>query len=361
VGWSAISLSRVQVILVLAVVCMAGSGAFAAEPAEVEALIKEANKFRREGKDGMALPLMRKAYDLATTARTAAQLGLVEVALGYWLQAEQHLVEALSSQRDPWIHQNRVELQRVLAGVRASIGEIEIAGEPAGAEVLVNGQSEGTLPLPKPVRVGDGPVRLEVRARGYKPSIQVLTMSKGVAQSVDVRLARDPSAPPPPAVAESGPRKSAEAPPAIAERVPDGAKPEARSGTRTAAWLAAGAATVAVGVGAVGSVTWVRKREQFDNHTVPVLDNSGMATFQRRRDCGIQNENRGGEECARIYDDMNRAKTLMAIGYVAGGVLAAGALTLFLLEPSQERGADRVALACSPSLTVVGGSCRLAF
>jgi hypothetical protein len=79
---------------------MGASFAWASEPAEVEALIEQANKFRRDGKDGKALPLMRKACDLATTARTAAQLGLVEMALGYWLQAEQHLTEALSSPRD---------------------------------------------------------------------------------------------------------------------------------------------------------------------------------------------------------------------------------------------------------------------
>ena len=105
----------------------------------------------------------------------------------------------------------------------------------------------------------------------------------------------------------------------------------------------------------------MRKREEFDNHTVPVLDNSGMATFRRRKDCGIQNENRGGEDCTRIYDDMNRAKTLMAIGYVAGGLLAAGAMTLFVLEPSKEGDTSQSALACTPSLTVVGGACRLTF
>ena len=191
------------IVPLVALLCLDAAQAYAADPAEVEALIEQANAFRRDGKDGKALPLMRKAYDLATTARTAAQLGLVEVALGYSLSAEQHLTEALSSPRDPWIHQNRKELERVLAGVRASIGEIGIVGHPEGAEVVVNGQSAGTLPLPKPVRVGDGPVRVEVHAAGYQSSVQTLTMSKGAKQQVDVRLARaigaqpSPSAPMP--------------------------------------------------------------------------------------------------------------------------------------------------------------------
>lgn len=329
----------------------------AIEPAEVERLIEEANKFRREGKDGKALPLMRKAYDLATTARTAAQLGLVEVALGYWLQAEQHLEEALSSPRDPWIHQNRAELERVLAGVRASIGEIEIVGQPVGAEVVVNGQTMGTLPLSKPVRVGDGPVRLEVKADGYRPSVQTLTMSKGAKQQVDVRLARAFGALPSPS-----PSKVEAATPAVNASAPELELPESdRSGTPTAAWVTAGAAAAALGVGVVGSAIWVGKRNDFDGHTAPVLDNVGMPTHQRVRDCGAENENRGGEECARIYDSMTRAKTIAAIGYVAGGLLAVGAGALFLLTPSAEGRDQHASVVCTPTFDAVGGACRFAF
>src|SRR5687768_10542928 len=54
----------------------------AAEPTDVEAILAEANDLRRQGKDHKALPLMQKAHDLASTSRTAAQLGLVEIALG---------------------------------------------------------------------------------------------------------------------------------------------------------------------------------------------------------------------------------------------------------------------------------------
>jgi hypothetical protein len=349
-------LSRGQVILVLAVVCAAGSGAFAAEPAEVEALIQEANKFRREGKDGMALPLMRKAYDQATTARTAAQLGLVEVALGYWLQAEQHLEEALSSPRDPWIHQNRMELERVLAGVRASIGEVEIVGQPVGAEVTVNGQSVGTLPLSKPVRVGDGPVRLEVRADGYQSPVQTLTMSKGAKQKVDVRLARAIGAQPSP----SAPMP-VDAPSAMVAKAAEPAQTGAhRPGAPTAAWVAAGAAAAAVGVGVVGAGIWVGKRDDFDKKTAPVLE-AGVPTQRRTRDCGVQNHNRGGEECARIYDSMTRAKTIAAIGYVSGGVLALGAGALFLLSPRTESRNQYASVVCAPTVGAFGGACRLAF
>jgi hypothetical protein len=346
-------MSSRQVVPLIAALVLSAVRASASEPAEVEVLIQEANQLRREGKDGMALPLMRRAYDMATTARTAAQLGLVEVALGYWLPAEQHLVEALSSPRDPWIHQNRAELERVLAGIRASIGEIEVVGQPPGSEVVVNGQSVGILPLAKPVRVGDGPVRVEVRADGYRPSIQTLTMSKGAKQQVDVRLARVTGALASLPIAEP----TAD----IADQATGPANGRGRTGSRTAAWVTAGAATAAVGVGVVASLTWASKRDEFDNHTVPVLDNAGVATIRRRKDCGVQNDNRGGEDCARLYDQVNRAKTIAVVGYVSGGLLAAGAATLFLLAPSPEAPRAHAGVTCAPTLVAVGGICRLAF
>src|SRR4051812_16035681 len=79
----------------------------AADPTEIEDLIRQGNDLRRAGKDERALPLLRKAYDLAGTPRTAAQLGLVEVALGYRLEAERHLSESLASPRDVWVRKNR--------------------------------------------------------------------------------------------------------------------------------------------------------------------------------------------------------------------------------------------------------------
>ena len=346
-------------IPLIALLGLTAGRASASEPAEVEALIEQANNLRRDGKDGKALPLMQKAYNMAGTARTAAQLGLVEVALGYWLQAEQHLAEALSSPRDPWIHQHRAELQRVLAGVKESIGELSVQGEPAGAEVVVNGQSVGTLPLSKPVRVGDGPVRLEVRAAGYQTSSQTLRMSKGAGQRVDIRLARAAVVVSP---QESPPTKVAERSPSLVEQMPEQTSAAGPPATRMAAWATAAAATAALGVGVAGSLTWIKKRDAFDNHTTFVLDNSGMPTNRTRNDCGAQNENRGGDECLRLYDQMNGAKTFAVIGYVSGALLAAGAATLFLLAPSRD-GNETIqsSLVCAPTLATVGGNCRLVF
>ena len=347
----------VRFVVVAGWFLLPSSAARAREPAAVEALIEQANDLRRQGKDGKALPLARKAYDLAGTARTAAQLGLVEVALGYWLPAEQHLLEALASTRDPWIHKNRGELERVLVGVRASIGELQIEGAPPGAEVFVNGQLAGTLPLPRPIRVGDGPVRLEVRARGHVASSQKLIMHKGAAQRVDVRLAR--------LVERSNPSKSAPDTQALPSASLLANRPQTdpvsrRAGYRTAAWVTAAVATAALGVGVAESIVWMTKRDEFDNHTALVHDNSGTVTTHK--DCGVRNPNRGGDACQGFYDDMNRAKTFAGIGYVSAAILAGGATTLFILaHAGKATSTHHAVIACTPTVETVGGACRFVF
>src|SRR5260370_36962488 len=141
-------ISSVPILLMLAAV-LGGSVARAAEdaePAKVEDLIRRAIDLRRSGHDNRAFPLLQEAYERAPSPRTAAQLGLVEMALGYKLEAERHLSEAVESRRDLWVNKNRSILESALVDVRAAIGEVAIQG-PAGADVPVRGKAAGRPPM----------------------------------------------------------------------------------------------------------------------------------------------------------------------------------------------------------------------
>jgi PEGA domain len=337
---------------VLAAVLFVGRAAWGADPAEVEALIEEANDLRRQGKDYKALPLMQKAYELARTARTAAQLGLVEIALGYWLEAETHLAEALASPRDPWIHKNRAELERALNGARGSIGELDIHGQPSGAEVFVNGQLVGLLPLPKPVRVGDGPVRIEVRAANFKTAVRSLTMARGKSHQFEFQLQPLQPSPSKLEVPESARTVG------VVHPQPKGFHEYARP----LGWTASAASAAAIGLGVAESFWWVKKRDAFNNHTRLVSDTGGTMTSVGIRDCGDRVADRGGEECRKLYDDMNRAKTMAIVGYVTGGLMAVGASVLFFASPARNGRPTDVSLAsCGPLLTTIGGTCGVRF
>src|SRR4030095_2817946 len=109
-----------RLVAVLVTLSGPSAGGTGADPAVVEVLIREGTAFRRDGKDDQNFPLFRKAYELAPTPRTAAQLGLVEMELSYWLEAEKHLSEALAAPRDLWVNRNRETLAAALQQVTAS-------------------------------------------------------------------------------------------------------------------------------------------------------------------------------------------------------------------------------------------------
>jgi hypothetical protein len=202
--------------------------AWAADPAEVERLVQEGIRLRREGSDSRALPLFQRAHDLAHTPRTAAQLGLVEFALGYSVNAATHLSQGLAASNDPWIHANRLALEQALSEVQARIGEVEVAGTPAGADVRLNGKSVGRLPLPNPIPSDQGPMTVELRAPGYVTGSKSVYVTGGKRTLVRLELDRERNftAVPPTTASEvthvdstSNPTTSATAPPSATRSI----------------------------------------------------------------------------------------------------------------------------------------------
>ena len=75
----------------LLVLSGAAGPARAGESGEAESLIRQGVELRSQKKDERALPLFEKAYQISRSPRTAGQLGLVEMALGYFVDAEKYL------------------------------------------------------------------------------------------------------------------------------------------------------------------------------------------------------------------------------------------------------------------------------
>jgi hypothetical protein len=313
---------------------LGASRAGAADPAEVEALIGQGNDLRREGKEHQAFALFHKAHDLSPTPRTAAQLALVEMQLSYWLDAEKHLSEALAAPHDLWVDRNRQALETALQQVKASIGLLEVAGSPPGAQVKVNGRAVGRLPLPEPIRLAEGPAVVEVSAPGFSSWTQSVNVAGEARKQLTVELR--PPRPQGPAISP-GPTPAAHR-------------------WRSGAWISAGGAAAALVAGVLGNLWWRHSRVAFDEHSL--LVSSAGATI-RRFDCGEDEVGRGGPECQRIYRQLDRGRTVALAGYGLAGLLAATSLTLFLVRPGGEE--QRPRLACAGWGTLPGASCRVPF
>ena len=292
-----------------------------AQPAAVETLIQEGVELRRKGSDHLALPKFQKAYDIERSPRTAAQLGLAEASLGYWLAAEQHLTEALQSTRNPWLAKHEPTLRKTLKEVQASIGEVEIIGTPAGATVTVNGQQAGQMPLTRPVRVPEGAVQVSLRADGHREASKSISVQGGKRALVSFSLELLPS---PVMVATPTP-----APPVasvqdgVADQTPARRSLREASWVRPTSWFLGAASVAALGVGGYGLLNQRKRGKEFDDYKPP---GSSMAP------CGEDLPGRGGEQCKVIYGRMRSAQNLMIGGLVAGGVLAAAAVTGFVLS-----------------------------
>jgi hypothetical protein len=122
-----------------------------------------------------------------------------------------------------------------------------------------------------------------------------------------------------------------------------------RSWQIPAAWAAAGAGVLFLGAGITAQVMSSSKFGDF-NAVKDAPNPSGQ--------CAESLPNSGGGPCQGLIDAAHTRRTFAIVGYVAGGLAAAGAIALFATAPSAPSGEHDVAVACAPSLTS-GVSCAL--
>jgi hypothetical protein len=217
--------------LVLAAVFSISSALRAAPAADEdpEALIRIGNEMRRKGDEKRAEGYFERAYHLAHTPRLAAQLGLVELALGRYLVAQQHLSEALASD-DPWVRDNTKTLSASRDRAREHLVAVRIVGAPRDATLSMPDRS--TLPLPDDAVVWfePGVIAFELGAVGHTTATVKVSGRAGERTEATVEM---PSSTPAPApqVAKPAPPDEAPAPAATpAPVVRETPAPEASAG-----------------------------------------------------------------------------------------------------------------------------------
>jgi hypothetical protein len=337
-------------VAALATLLVASRAIAASASEEAEALIHQGVELRQQGKDERALPLFQKAYDLVQSPRTAGQLGLAEMAVGYWIESDQHLSEALQEPDHPWVAKSRRVLEDARTQVRKNIAEIVVAGSPAGASVTINHKPAGTLPLPGAVRVGRGRVDVEVSAPGYVTGTRSQAVGGGERQQITVSLERAP-APSPSSngeVAKPAATTTAAgvAVPAPVLGPPPAAPPPDEGGSNVAARIGVGLGIVG-GAALIGAVVetllWQKHRSDFNSNT----------------GCDATQSSRGAPGCSSLYDSIHTSQTLAIVGYVTAGVLGVGSAALLITaKPSEPHGSK---VACAPALGAAFVSCRWSF
>jgi hypothetical protein len=230
--------------VLLALTPVFSAAAFAAPADEAEKIIQRGRELMLEQKYDLALREFLAARALAWTPRVMVQIGVAEKGLEHWVDAEQHLVEAIAAPDDPWVKKYRALVDETLAQVRTHLASLMLRGTPAEAIVKIDGSPVAILPFLRPMRLVVGQVQLEVSAAGYETRTWTIALKPG--ESVDTRVDLQRSRP---SQADTALLTQATPPPMLAQAAP-GDRATRLDNIRTFSWwtLAGGTAAVAAGL-----------------------------------------------------------------------------------------------------------------
>jgi PEGA domain len=325
-----VALSSVLLVALVAVPAAAQSAAASTESPEVEKLVASSITLRDGGKDLQAREVLEKAAQLApSSVRVQVHLSNVYQALGEWLLADRYLRLALAREKDPYVLRHRNALDDARSVIADNLGTLAVEGEPAGAEVRLNGRLVGTLPLAAPVPVTVGSYTLEVRLSGHYTASRPIVIGGRDFVRESVRLERRPA------------NESRDAAPALAGVAGAGgdATLDRPPNRPWLTWTLAGLGTAA-GVTALGAVVY---REV---HAKRWNDNSRCLSTEQTR----------AELCGAERDKVEASDALALTTGIAAGLFGIGALVNAFAFSEEEPAAPRAGLeGCTFGLG--GASC----
>jgi PEGA domain len=298
-------------------------------------LVKRGVALAKADKYAEAEPLVREAWGLKHAYDIAANLGIVEAALGKWRDAAEHVAYALSTFPANGKPEHKKLLEQTLAKAAAQIGALRIKVSADKAEVFVDGKSAGLAPLPGVVFVDPGSRTIEAKLGGYDPASQAVDVKKGDASEVTLTLKE--AAPPP------LPTGSASAPPPPPTATVPAPPPPWRPGV---AWFATGGALAAAGLGVGIGLTVAANGKASDAAALStkVGGRSACAGQPAPVDCASLKTTLGtqGTYASAAHD-----------GFVAGGAfaLATAGLAVWTMTAPKASGRARIV----PVATATGG------
>ena len=321
---------RVPALAALALIALAPAPAQGAPPrpparqapdptAEAKAHFKKGTDLYRQARYREAIAEFQAAYKLRphgvlqfNIAQCYEKLGDIPAALTSY---HAYLREVPGAEDRDTVERAIANLEARLAAT--GVQQILVYSEPAGAEVLVDGQSRGRTPFSIVLPHGTHVVSL-VRA-GYETVTREVALAPDRSLQLDVALVKGPSAPPPPVVVPLPPppaalsraEPTAKAAPAAAVTPAAEPKKVERHG-RLWTWVAGGVAVAAAGAGVWYGMQAQDASDKLVKAPQPLPPG----------------------EAQKLYDEAkSKSKTANILYGVAGAAGAAG-VTLFFLEGS---------------------------
>jgi hypothetical protein len=314
---------RAAAIALLAGAFLIAGGARADE--EDEAFIEKGIQLRKEHRDAEALEQFRRAEAIRPTARIKAQIALAEQAIGKWVEAERDLQAALAASDDRWIASRAAALRGSLEAIRQHIGTLVVKANVDGAELWLNGERLGELPMNR-VRAPSGTVHIEVRAGGYVPALRNLDLEPSATTTTEVVLQRVPE-PANPVVVQPPLPSSIDAVPA----------PPKMTTQRMLAWGALGGSVLLLG-GALAA---------------QVMHGQAATTYNDDALCAAPGQWRD-DRCGSYRNKAETAQIYANLGYIGAGALGVASAILFLVDTGDAKAKPRAGMTWAVAATGSG-------
>lgn len=328
----------------LAVCCSllsAASGA-SAQSGDLEAQLQEGIELQKGGADRAALKVFLEAEQLApNSVRVLMHIVSSSQAAGEWLQARRYLDKVAEYKQDAYYRKHRALIERMRDIVDARVGRFQALGEPAGAEVRLDGELLGTLPMVEWTFVESGDYVLEVTKPGfYRLSRRVSVVGRSLTrESVDLNEVRPSS-------------------PSLTASLARGGGPGLDAGekgwfeARWVTWTFAGlAGASAIGSGVAGLIRedqagkWNDNERCLSNQVLPPGNGETEGVLPTR-----------GVTCPNYRRNANRAESVAIATGVTAGVLGTAALAHWLTtrrHADSKQGEENARLSCAPGLMSV--------
>jgi hypothetical protein len=323
-----------------------------------------------------------QAYALKRHPAVLLNLAQSELRSGHEADAAQHFELYLREHKEASALE-RQEAEKGLTAAKARVGQLDLSVDVAGADISVDGQSEGVSPLPAPLYLEPGKRTIEARKGTQHASTQVEAVA-GRQTSATLNLASGGAAPTP--ASGTDPSSSEGTGPAGGS---DESSPEQDSGEQgfeldtsaprepffdwfmhnEIAWIGGGVTVL----GIVGGVTFaLTAKNNFD------AANSVAAQIRAEADrreaagtpvsdpCGAPPDDSFFLACQKFKeneDAANTQKTLSIVSWIVAGVAAGGTVAYYFIDTPKKAesvsappGRLRVALVPVTSPTLQGVS-----
>ncbi|HEX3776689.1 MAG TPA: tetratricopeptide repeat protein [Polyangiaceae bacterium] len=301
-----------------------------------------------------------QAYALKKHPAVLLNLAQSELRSSHEADAAKHFAAYLRDAKDATDAEKQAA-EAGLAAAKVAVAEVDVNIEERDAEIYVDGNLEGTAPLPSPLYLAPGSHTIEARKDG-KTTSQQLNAVVGKHSVVELAFAAKPA----PKAAAAAPAAAEGAPPPE-ESAPEESAPASSGGRKPFfKWLFTSPVGLVgfslTGVGLGGGIGFALASKQNYNNADSV---ASQITQTAALDSGSANPNTGslcvnptswlqgvgymnrttplaerasqyGNACSKYQNDVHNGdtmKTVATVGFVVAGVAAVGTVVYYFVDP----------------------------